>query len=156
MRWQMGRLKGHTDNVRCVVVSADGTKCISGSSDATVKVWDIGQQRCIQSFAMHSDSVWSLATDHNFQTVFSAGRDKHVYCTDLATADTTCLLRARDPVLKLILSRENGLWLSMTNSDLEYWDVEPVLQVLPTLSTRACSRRCRAPQGRSKGMEKNW
>ncbi len=70
---QVGRLKGHSDNVRCVVVSEDGTKCISGSSDATVKVWDIGQQRCIHSLTMHSDSVWSLAADPRFETVFSAG-----------------------------------------------------------------------------------
>lgn len=28
---KVGRLKGHTDNVRCVLVSEDGTKCISGT-----------------------------------------------------------------------------------------------------------------------------
>lgn len=206
------------DNVRCVVVSEDGSKCISGSSDATVKVWDIGQQRCIHSLTMHSDSVWSLASDARCETVFSAGcsrptafwflivkhvlrcglltisthvggsclspgvsridsrtsmctrarsrersgsrlakggdvawmrcvdaanthvdvclcvwrragRDQLVYATDLGTLESSCLLRSRDAVLKMLLSPDKGLWLSMTNSDIEYWDVEPVLQV---------------------------
>ena len=70
---QAGRLKGHTDNVRCVAVSQDGTRCISGSSDGTVKVWDMGQQRCMHTFTMHSDSVWSLAADARFDTIFSGG-----------------------------------------------------------------------------------
>ena len=29
-----GRLKGHTDNIRCILLSEDGTKCISGEKDS--------------------------------------------------------------------------------------------------------------------------
>lgn len=123
-----GRLKGHTDNVRCVMVSQDGSKCISGSSDATVKLWDLGQQRCIQTFNMHSDSVWTLATDVSFTRLFSGGRDKLVYCTDLRTFDSTCLIGTSDPILKLVVSTNNGLWVSMAKSDLEYWDVKDVVE----------------------------
>lgn len=39
------KLKGHTETVKAVVVSRDGTQCISGSSDGSIKVWNIGQQR---------------------------------------------------------------------------------------------------------------
>jgi WD repeat-containing protein 48 len=134
-----GRLKGHTDNIRCVVVSQDGTKCISGSSDATVKLWDIGQQRCIHSFAIHSDSVWSLAADAQFESFISAGRDQHVYSTDIKTLDSTCICRTRDPVLKVVLSPDKGMWLSMTNSDIEFWDVERALQ--SERAMRTTSRR---------------
>ena len=58
-----------------------------------------------------------------------AGRDQLVYATDLKTFESSCMLRSRDAVLKMLLSPDKGLWLSMTNSDIEYWDVEPVLQV---------------------------
>lgn len=39
------KLKGHTDNVKALVVSRDGTHCISGSSDGSIKVWNVGSQR---------------------------------------------------------------------------------------------------------------
>ncbi len=32
-------LEGHTDYVRAVAVSADGSKIVSGSSDNTVRIW---------------------------------------------------------------------------------------------------------------------
>ena len=32
-------LEGHTDYVRAVAVSADGSKIVSGSSDKTVRIW---------------------------------------------------------------------------------------------------------------------
>lgn len=38
-------LVGHTDNVKALVVSRDGTHCISGSSDGSIKVWSLGGQR---------------------------------------------------------------------------------------------------------------
>lgn len=39
------KLKGHSDNVKALVVSRDGSQCLSGSSDGTIKLWSIGQQR---------------------------------------------------------------------------------------------------------------
>eukprot|EP00286_Rhodomonas_abbreviata_P026147 CAMPEP_0181297280 /NCGR_PEP_ID=MMETSP1101-20121128/5154_1 /TAXON_ID=46948 /ORGANISM="Rhodomonas abbreviata, Strain Caron Lab Isolate" /LENGTH=314 /DNA_ID=CAMNT_0023402203 /DNA_START=266 /DNA_END=1207 /DNA_ORIENTATION=+ len=99
---KVGRLKGHTDNVRCVLVSDDGTKCISGSSDATMKLWDLGSQRVIQTIAAHTDSVWSVAADGALSRVYSGGRDKAVFCTDMKQLESTLLLRAREPVLKVL------------------------------------------------------
>ncbi|EJW86333.1 hypothetical protein WUBG_02758 [Wuchereria bancrofti] len=65
------KLRGHTDNVKAVVVNRDGTQaciitffrgrvCISASSDGTIKLWSIGQQCCISSLKCHSESVWAL------------------------------------------------------------------------------------------------
>eukprot|EP00287_Rhodomonas_sp_CCMP768_P002079 CAMPEP_0196734602 /NCGR_PEP_ID=MMETSP1091-20130531/13282_1 /TAXON_ID=302021 /ORGANISM="Rhodomonas sp., Strain CCMP768" /LENGTH=729 /DNA_ID=CAMNT_0042078125 /DNA_START=337 /DNA_END=2526 /DNA_ORIENTATION=+ len=137
---KVGRLKGHTDNVRCVIVSDDGTKCISGSSDATIKLWDIGQQRCIQTIAAHTDSVWSMAADGGLTRVLSGGRDKLVFCTDMKAFESTLLLRAREPVLKLVLAPDELLWVSSTHSDLECWDCRA-----PLLKERDRSRGPRAP-----------
>jgi WD repeat-containing protein 48 len=41
-------VQGHTDNVRALLLNAEGTLLLSGSSDNTVRLWDLGQQRCIQ------------------------------------------------------------------------------------------------------------
>ena len=35
-------------------------QCLSGSSDGTVKLWSLGQQRCIATYKIHDEGVWSL------------------------------------------------------------------------------------------------
>jgi len=137
---KVGRLKGHTDNVRCVIVSEDGTKCISGSSDATMKLWDLGSQRCIQTIAAHTDSVWSMASDPGLSRVWSGGRDKQVFCTDFKSCESTLLCRAREPVLKVCVSPDELVWVSGTHSDMECWDCRGPLQ-----KERDRNRNSRAP-----------
>ena len=98
-----------------------------GSSDATIKIWDIGQQRCIQSIAIHTDSVWSIALDPQNLNLYSGGKDCNIFCTDLRTLDSTLLHKATDPVTKLLLSPARSLWMSTVSADLQFLDVEPLL-----------------------------
>ena len=51
---------GHTDNVKCIVVNSEGTQCLSASSDGTVRLWSLGQQRCISTMRIHDEGVWTL------------------------------------------------------------------------------------------------
>ena len=53
------------------MLDASGRRCLSGSSDNTLRLWDLGQQRCVQTFAVHTDSVWTLTTDPSFTKVYS-------------------------------------------------------------------------------------
>lgn len=39
------------------------------------RLWDLGQQRCIHAYAVHTDSVWALAANSAFDRVYSGGRD---------------------------------------------------------------------------------
>ena len=60
------------------------TQALSGSSDGTVRLWSLGQQRCIETFHVHDEGVWSLAVDEGFSTFYSGGRDKRVCVTELS------------------------------------------------------------------------
>ena len=35
-------------------------QCLSGSSDGTIKLWSLGQQRCIATYKVHGEGVWAL------------------------------------------------------------------------------------------------
>jgi len=54
------KLRGHTDNIKALVLNRDGTQCLSASSDGTIKLWSLGQQRCVQTFRVHKEGVWAL------------------------------------------------------------------------------------------------
>ncbi len=65
--------------VRALLLNEEGTLALSGSSDHTLRLWDLGQQRCLQTFAVHTDSVWALAAAPDLSLVYSGGRDRCVY-----------------------------------------------------------------------------
>ena len=39
----------HSDTIRSVAFSPDGTKIVSGSNDKTIKVWDSGAPQALKS-----------------------------------------------------------------------------------------------------------
>lgn len=67
-------------------------QCLSGSSDGTIRLWSLGQQRCIATLRVHDDSVWALQANDSFTTVYSGGRDKRVWATDLRNPDRSVIL----------------------------------------------------------------
>ena len=98
------KLKGHSDNVKALVLNRDGTQCLSGSSDGTIKLWSLGQQRCIATYSCHEEGVWALQPNESFTQVISSGRDANIFMTDLRQTDKhTLVCRETEPVLRLDL-----------------------------------------------------
>lgn len=119
------KLRGHSDNVKALLLNYDGTHCLSGSSDGTIRLWSLGQQRCITTIRTHNEGVWALQADESFRTVFSAGRDRHVWMTNLQDPeDRTLLFTEKAPVLRLLLQHETrSLWVATTDSNIKNWPI---------------------------------
>uniref|UniRef100_A0A3Q4HDN5 WD repeat-containing protein 48 n=1 Tax=Neolamprologus brichardi TaxID=32507 RepID=A0A3Q4HDN5_NEOBR len=121
------KLKGHTDNVKSLLLNRDGTQqCLSGSSDGTIRLWSLGQQRCIATYRVHDEGVWALQVNEAFTHVYSGGRDKKIYCTDLRNPDIRVLIcEEKAPVLKMELDRSAdpppAIWVSTTKSSVNKW-----------------------------------
>jgi len=122
------KLKGHTDNVKALVLSRDGSQCISGSSDGTIKLWSLGQQRCMTTLNHHGEGVWALQADENFSFLYSAGRDRRIWRTDLRCPDNRVLVcEETAPVLRMILTPDRGgLWTSTSESSVKYHDISKI------------------------------
>lgn len=131
------KLKGHTDNVKSLLLNRDGTQvslqisdilqwpllnwgikkseaavllqCLSGSSDGTIRLWSLGQQRCIATYRVHDEGVWALQVNEAFTHVYSGGRDKKIYCTDL-----------RNPDIRVLICEEKAPVLKVRSSNLEH------------------------------------
>ena len=82
---------------------------LSGSSDGTIRLWSLGQQRCIATVCVHDEGVWTLATDNkdSFGKIYSSGRDRRVVCTDLRDPDFSNYLVCQEsaPVLRVSCSQ---------------------------------------------------
>ena len=71
----VGTLQGHSNWVRSVSFSPDGTKVASGSYDNTVKLWDVTSGECLQTLEGHSRGVRSVSFSPDGTKIASGSRD---------------------------------------------------------------------------------
>lgn len=122
-------------------------QCLSGSSDGTIRLWSLGQQRCVATYRVHDDSVWALQANESFTTVYSGGRDRRVWATDLLNPDyRTLICEEKSPILKVhiwyffvdtLLNR--GLWFNERLGQgffFQYWLLIKKILVMIAFSDR--------------------
>lgn len=105
-------------------------QCLSGSSDGTIRLWSLGQQRCIATYRVHDEGVWALQVNEAFTHVYSGGRDKKIYCTDL-----------RNPDIRVLICEEKAPVLKVRNQYSLTWDRFSVVQQRRNVSP-GCSSLC--------------
>ena len=71
-------LKGHSYSVLSVAYSPDGTKIISGSDDATIKIWEANTGQCLKTLKGHIEPVWSVAYSPDGTKIISGSYDKTI------------------------------------------------------------------------------
>ena len=84
---QAAILSGHTDFVRSVVFSSDGTLLVSGNDDNTVKLWDVQTGGIIKVFCGHSNHVLSVSISVDCTTIASGSRDWTICLWDIQTGE---------------------------------------------------------------------
>ncbi|XP_019257429.1 PREDICTED: WD repeat-containing protein 48-like isoform X2 [Nicotiana attenuata] len=94
-----------------------------------VRLWDLGQQRCVHSYAVHTDSVWALASTPTFSHVYSGGRDLSLYLTYLATRESILLCTKEHPILHCLNLQLYLTYLATRESILLCTKEHPILQL---------------------------
>jgi hypothetical protein len=71
-------------------MSFDGRYALSGSTDGTLKLWEISSGLCLRTFAGHGEAVTSvsMSADGRFALSSSADRTMRVWILDWELADT--------------------------------------------------------------------
>ncbi|GAB2510450.1 hypothetical protein GCM10027167_10600 [Nocardia heshunensis] len=68
-------LQGHDGRITSVAVSADGKHIVSGSSDKTVKVWELANGHLQRTIEAHDREVSAIAVSADGQRIVSGGFD---------------------------------------------------------------------------------
>ncbi|KAG7705247.1 hypothetical protein KL914_003933 [Ogataea haglerorum] len=79
---------GHTDAVRSLCLKDRGI--LSGSSDATIKLWDLRTNRIMRNLDIHESSVWSLYVpkeQSDFDIFYSGDKNGLLMKTDLRSSN---------------------------------------------------------------------
>lgn len=103
-------LKGHTDAVRSIVFSPDGTRLATSSKNGAVKVWDATTGALICGHTEHQNWVFATAFSSDGRLVASSSYDKTVRVFDVAA----------ERVVHVLGSHNNGVLEVMFTADDEH------------------------------------
>lgn len=121
------KFMGHTDNVRDILISQDGSTVMTASSDQTVKVWSVTAGRCMNTFTMHDASVWSLWSDHPQLSVFYSS-DRHGLiaktdtrgCAELDEGLSVAICQEHQSVHKVVAAGDY-IWTATSRPSINRW-----------------------------------
>ncbi|KAF6156180.1 hypothetical protein GIB67_007997 [Kingdonia uniflora] len=72
--WEVDTLRGHMNNVSCVMFHAKQDIIVSNSEDKSIRVWDVTKRTGVQTFRREHDRFWVLAS-HPEMNLLAAGHD---------------------------------------------------------------------------------
>ena len=129
---------GHTLGVESVAFSPDGHTVVSGSSDGTVRLWDLQGNPISKPFQGHTNSVTSVAFSPDGQTVVSGGNDNTVRLWDLqGNAIGAPFQGHTDTVFSVAFSPDGQTVVSGSNDNtVRLWPVGEVNGWLPITCNR--------------------
>jgi WD40 repeat protein len=78
-------IEGHTKQILCTAMSADGRRLVTGSTDQMVKVWDCASGKELANFGGHRSRVLAIAFANDGRDVVSASADGVVRIWDAET-----------------------------------------------------------------------
>lgn len=67
-------LEGHTDSIKGISISPDGTYALSGSKDNQIRLWNLETGKCLKVMAGHQETIESLVFSPEGQFGISASR----------------------------------------------------------------------------------
>lgn len=120
------KFRGHTDNIRSILLSAAGDTVMTSSSDQTVKIWSVTAGRCMHTLTMHNASIFSMYSDDPELGVFySADRSGLVVKTDVRGGDvdeglSLAVAQEHDMVFKCVAAGDY-IWTATQRSSINRW-----------------------------------
>jgi WD40 repeat protein/serine/threonine protein kinase len=122
--------KGHTGEITCVAVSADGKRIVSGlsggDSDKTLKVWDAANGAELFTLAGHEDRVSSVAISADGRRIVSGSVDKTVKVWDAMTGQEEFTLGGHKNDVRAVAISPDGERIVSSSDDatVQVWDTK--------------------------------
>jgi len=118
--------QGHTDSVKTVAFSPDGNTAISGSSDSTIKLWDVQTGEEIRTFKGHSDKVYSVTFSPDGNTALSGSRDNTLKLWDIQTGKPIRTFRGHTKSVRVVAMSPDGSTALSGSEDntIRLWEIQ--------------------------------
>ncbi|KJU84114.1 repeat-containing protein [Candidatus Magnetobacterium bavaricum] len=122
---EMPYLQGHSNDVTCVAISADGMKIVSGSKDNTLRIWDIATGNLLKTLEGHSSVVSSVAISADDKKIVSGSKDNTVKIWEMATGIMIKTLQEHSDDVTSVAISADGMKIVSGSDDntVKIWDM---------------------------------
>lgn len=119
-------LAGHSDSVWSIALNSDHQTLVSGSSDKTIKVWNLNTGQLIRTLSGHTDTVRSVALSSDGQLLASGSGDKTIKLWNLQTGKELRTLSGHSgPIWSIAISRDGQTLVSGSeDSTIKIWNLQ--------------------------------
>jgi WD40 repeat protein len=120
---QMAVLSGHTGGVGSLAFSSDGTLLVSGSSDKTLKLWDIQTGGVVKTFLGHTSQVCSVSISADCTTIAS-GSDGTICLWYIQTGECYCVIKEAWVAHVVFSPTDPQHLISASLNAVQQWDID--------------------------------
>jgi WD40 repeat protein len=118
-------LTGHAHSIYTVAYSLDGKTLASGSSDRTIKIWDLATRQDFYTLNGHTDSVYSVAYSPVGPNLASGSADRTIKIWNVTTGVEIRTLKGHTDSVNSVAYSPDGQNLASGSWDksIKIWDV---------------------------------
>ncbi|NEQ75681.1 MAG: WD40 repeat domain-containing protein [Okeania sp. SIO2C9] len=123
---ERNRLIGHNGRVYSVSISNDGKKIVSGSSDNTIKVWNLETGELIRTLTGHDRPVNSVSISNDGKKIVSGSGDNTIKVWNLETGKEIRTLTGHNGWVYSVSISNDGKKIVSGSSDntIKVWNLE--------------------------------
>ncbi|MEO1006017.1 MAG: hypothetical protein AAFW67_09235, partial [Cyanobacteria bacterium J06638_38] len=116
----------HQAEVTSVAISSDGQYLVSGSSDNTVKLWDVKDKSVIHTFEGHQAEVTSVAISRDGRYLVSGSGDSTVKLWDIKSQSLIQTFEGHQAWVSSVAISSDGQYLVSGSYDttVKLWDIK--------------------------------
>lgn len=116
---------GHKMSIQALALSPDGSRMVTGSLDATAKLWDTATGALIETFSGHTGGVYGVAFSPDGTQVLTGSVDKTARLWSVASGQTVRTYAEHTNAINAVAFSPDGNYLATGSSDntARIWDV---------------------------------
>ncbi|EKM58849.1 uncharacterized protein PHACADRAFT_248946 [Phanerochaete carnosa HHB-10118-sp] len=122
--------QGHADSVTAVAFSPDSRRLVSGSTDKTAIIWNIGSSEPIMRLRGHTYSLTDVAFSPDGVHIVTGSADYVVKFWNAKTGLPLCTFSLDSPIRKLVFSPDGSRLAAMLEDMVALYDAgTPIVQL---------------------------
>lgn len=122
-------LVGHTDDIKSIAFSPDGSMAVSGDSDKAIILWDTANWSQLATLKGHSGDVQALQFSPDSRILASGSRDNNVILWNILRREQMLMFKVKDKVNSVDFNPSGSYLATGANSkDIILWDIRNATQ----------------------------